>query len=184
LTADLVYDTGEMPPPDILAPLAPKRTGLSDDPSPALYWYLSDIWNGPIYFTLNQFDAPQPEIELTLYPPEEDGVFLPGIHAIDLHDFDLVLKPDTDYEWFVFIIMDPLERSSDIAGSATIRYVPGLEPQPSYVDYAQAGYWYDAITALNDRIALEPEDKTLWSARAQLMDEVGMPLVAAFDRVE
>jgi len=177
-----IDETADPLPPDILAPLAPKQTGLTADPKPRLLWYLSDAWAGPVHFTINRPKARAPDLEITLDPPADAGVFQRGIHGIDLRDYGITLEEGVDYEWFVFIILDPVERSADLMASATIRYVPSRKSFTDYREYGKAGYWYDSISDLTNRIGKAPEARELWAQRAAMIDQVGMPLVAQFDR--
>jgi hypothetical protein len=173
----------ELPPlPDIIAPLAPKSTGWSSEKSPNLHWYLSDPWAGELNFTLNRVGAPEPELELTL--PTADGVHGAGMHSLSLKDHGVELEPGVEYEWFVFIVPDEVERSADLISSATIRYMPAddsMADSSSEKDFSELfamGYWYDGIDLLSARIE---EGLPLHSARAALMRQVDMPKVALYD---
>jgi len=48
--------------------------------------------------------------------------------------------------------------------------------------YAEAGLWYDAIDALSRLIELHPDDAELHAQRAALLDQVGLPAVASYDK--
>lgn len=168
--------------PDILAPLAPERVGWTHDAQPRLYWYISAPWSGEVGFTLTRPDQDEPLIETWIAPPS-GGAHTAGVHAIDLARLGVTLKPGEEYEWFVYIMPDPVERSADLVGSATIRYVPDLAPGVTeYHALAHAGLWYDAIEALSREIERKPADANLKAARARLIEQVGMPRVAAYDR--
>ena len=48
--------------------------------------------------------------------------------------------------------------------------------------YAEEGIWYDAITTISEWIEANPRDNTLRLLRATLLDQVGLPAVADYDR--
>ena len=47
---------------------------------------------------------------------------------------------------------------------------------------AEAGFWYDTIAELSALIAAAPRDMTLRQQRAALLEQQGLPEVAAYDR--
>lgn len=142
--------------PNLLAPLAPRRTGLTDTARPTLYFYLSDPWPGPVLFTLNREDAVEPEVEIPL-----EGPFTAGFHAIPPERVGGPIVPEERYEWFVSLILDPVERSADVLGSGTLVYRPAVGPAMSgattetvastperAANLAETGYWYGAMELL------------------------------------
>lgn len=144
------------PVPDLLAPLAPRRTGLTETAWPTLYFYLSGPWAGPVLFTLNREGAVEPEAEIRL-----EGPFTAGFHAIPPERMDVSLVPEERYEWFVSLVLDPVERSADVLGSGTLVYHPPAGPAMTGVaagkaasaperaaSLAEAGYWYGAMELL------------------------------------
>ena len=48
--------------------------------------------------------------------------------------------------------------------------------------YAEAGLWYDAIGALSRLIERNPGDAGLRAMRAGLLEQIGLPAAAAYDR--
>jgi len=171
--------------PKIIAPLAPQRTGFSSIAQPQLWWYLSDVWPGVIYFTLNEAKVSEPLLELELQPNHAVGM-----HHINLAEHNVILKENTEYEWFVYIIIDPWERSADFLASATLIYKPLTNAKQisfssvveKYTLYAELGYWYDAIALLSNYINEMPKQKSYRNHRASLIEQVNMPLVANFDK--
>ena len=177
--------------PGVIAPLAPTHTGLTTSSRPNLYWYLSGPWNGPMYFSLNRTQAEEPLLEVELLPPEDTGQFAAGFHSLSLAGRDITLKAGEEYEWFVYLVLDPVERSSDWLASATLEYRPAPQRlsqdlaaavDEAYRVYAAHGYWYDAIDTLNRSIAANPGAQTLRLHRAALHEQVKMPRVAMYDR--
>ncbi len=104
------------------------------------------------------------------------------------------LKAGVEYEWFLVIVPDPVERSADFLASATMKYVkpPGklgselaetLKNNRKFV-YAANGYWYDMISSLFRQIEADEHDTTLISQRKTLLESAGMPMAAACEAPE
>jgi hypothetical protein len=87
----------------------------------------------------------------------------------------------------VAVVPDSGRRSRDIlAGGAIQRVNPSgemaarlgqarREELPSI--YAEAGLWYDALTAMSELIESAPDDAGLRRQRAALLTQIGLPLV-------
>lgn len=171
-----------LPLPKRMEPLSPKATAYTSETQPVLYFYLSSPCSYPITFTLNSEKEIEPLVLEDLALDNGAGRIEAGIHAIDLADYAVELQPGVEYEWFVSIILDEQERSSDFFASATLKYVEGSQElkeslveaneNVDYAVYAQQGYWYDAIDALNKQIQKYPEDKALKDQRANWLEEV------------
>ncbi|MCP4110642.1 MAG: DUF928 domain-containing protein [Desulfobacteraceae bacterium] len=144
-------------------------------------------WGGKIEFTLNEYGITEPVLETCIDGPEKEGVY-----QINLADFDVRLKPDVEYEWFLIIVPDPDERSADFLASATIMYVmpsenlaKSLKQTPAdklYHLYAGKGYWYDSIDNLSKLIETRPDDKILRSHRAVLLEQVKLGKAIDYDK--
>ena len=103
------------------------------------------------------------------------------MQRVALADFGITLKPDTDYQWFVSVVVDPTQRSKDYAAGAGIRRVttdPQVETrlktaageQKAFV-LAEAGLWYDAIDTLSQQA-----DATAHAQRRALIEQVGLQM--------
>jgi hypothetical protein len=154
--------------------LAPNETGFTTRDKPTIYWYVSEALNTPVELTLTTTeplkDAVPPALELTLQPP-----IARGVHALRLADHGVTLKPGVEYQWFVAVVNNPAQRSSDVvAGGAIKRVAPAV--------YAEDGLWYDAIDKLSQQISANPADQRLRQQRAALLEQVGLREAAAFDR--
>ena len=147
---------------------------------------------GNLEFIINKVRAIEPVLELVIGLPLESDAHKAGMHHLRLADFDFQLKENQEYEWFVFIVPDPEQRSADLIASGTIRYmeppadlIPRLNQTPAeqwYQVYAEAGLWYDAIDHLCQQVDQNPENKELRQIRANLTTQVAMPKVADYDR--
>ena len=172
--------------PKRLAPIASEQTGFTSSRQPNLYWYISAKYKGEMEFKLNEPKVSQPVLAVKL-----SGSPAEGIYGIKLMNYNVTLKPDIEYEWFITIITDPLERSGDIYASATIRYV---EPSSNlrdifnlaslekrYYVYAKNGYWYDSISSLSSLIEQSGTTKKYRLHRAALLKQVNLPKAARYD---
>ncbi|XSG85185.1 MAG: DUF928 domain-containing protein [Methylohalobius sp. ZOD2] len=170
-----------------LAVLAPEHTGLTATNQPVLYWYVSAPVSDRLELTIIDETAIQPLLEAALDPPVRVGV-----QRVALADYDLSLRPGVTYQWSIALVPDPDKRSRDVITSGTIKY---LDPPHSLADtlvhaspmarpylYAEAGYWYDALTALSTLIDQAPAGGSLRQKRAALLEQVGLLEVAAYDR--
>lgn len=166
--------------------LAPEHTGLTISAQPSLYWYLSEPVTARLEFTVIGARAIKPLAEIVLPAPES-----PGIQGTDLARHGINLKPGVDYQWFVTLVPDPKQRSSDILAGGTIRHVAPSAALNAKLDradeqrlahvYAGEGLWYDAIAALCDSIEERRDDAPLRAQRAALLKQVGLGEVAARD---
>ncbi len=173
--------------PSRMVVLAPRPPGLASKSQPALLWYISDPWPGKIEFVISETGSEKDMLVTQFNGPDKEGVY-----QISLSDLNVKLRPGAEYEWFVTIIPDNKERSSDFSASGAIRYVrpssdlsERLEKTSKdrlYYVYAEHGYWYDAIESLSRMIDAKPDDKRLKSHRVALLDQVKLPLEAAYDR--
>lgn len=169
-----------------LSVLAPDHTGLTISEQPSLYWYLSRPVATQLELTLIDDQAISPLAEIQLPVPDA-----PGIQHVDLSKHNIKLKPGVEYQWFVALVPDPKQRSNDILAGGTIKRVessPTLSAklvhargqQLTYV-YAEEGIWYDAIAAVSGLIENAPDNAILKVQRATLLEQVGLPEIAAQD---
>ena len=172
--------------PPTLFPLAPDHTGLTIQEQPSLYWYLSRPTSYPVEFTIIADGARQPLLERRL----SDSLRL-GMQRVRLADYGVRLSVGVPYRWSVAVVVDPDNRSRDVIAGGTIeRVAPPAEllaksaragkTRAPYI-YAEAGLWYDALTAISDLIDAAPEDRTLRQGRASLLEQVGLPQIAELD---
>ena len=95
----------------------------------------------------------------------------PGIQCIRLTDYSILLRENTQYKWLITLVPEPNRRSKYILAGGFIERIPftdelsgklqeaGKNGEP-YV-YAEAGIWYDALTAISELIGKTPNDETL-----------------------
>lgn len=135
-----------------LSILAPESLAWTLQRSPTLYWRLSTPFDGVVELTIVVPGEIEPLLERRL-----EGPFAAGIHTVDLNAYGLLLEPTVEYEWYLALVLDPMQRSADIVAGAALSYHPiDLPPirtcRPSSVGlaatYAAAGYWLDAFHCL------------------------------------
>lgn len=175
---------GDLPTLNVLAP---NHTGLTSQEQPSLYWYISHPTTVPIELTVTAERAATPLLETRLTPPSQ-----PGIQRVRLADYNVRLAPGVRYHWFVALIPDANYRSQDILAGGSIERTPPSDTlrtqlqragkaQTPYL-YAESGLWYDTVEAISQLITAAPQDAQLREQRAALLEQVGLPDVAAYDR--
>jgi hypothetical protein len=119
--------------------------------SPSFYWHLS----GPparIDFTLTD------EASVKRWSSRRSGPFSAGLHRIDLTTLGVKLTPGTEYQWYVSLVPDPEERSSDVVAGGGVELVEAaplekeLAAAPAeerVLVLARNGIWYDAVDTLS-----------------------------------
>jgi hypothetical protein len=171
--------------------LAPGATGYTLREKPTVYWYVSERITNPVELTVIGADSiaegARPLLDIELKPPIEKGV-----HALSLAQYGIELKPDHEYQWFVAIVRNPAQRSSDILAGGQIRRVAESKAIETKIAqsakatwpaiYAESGVWYDAIDELSKMINADPGNRGLRAQRAALLDQVGLPDAAKYDR--
>ncbi len=167
--------------------LAPDHAGLTVSAQPTLYWFVSQRIETDAELTIVDDTSVDPLLELKLTPPIE-----PGIHALSLEEHGIQLAPNVPYQWFVAVVVDPSQRSYDVIAGGEIERVAqtselasqlrSVGTQETPQAYAEAGIWYDALDGLSTQIGNSPNDAGLRQQRAALLDQVGLPGAAAYER--
>lgn len=160
--------------------LAPDHVGLTSHEYPTLSWYLSKPTPIRFEFSLINDQKIEPILELSLDVGKESG-----IHQLRLEDYGIKLKPGVQYQWSVALVPNPAKRSSDIIASGMIEHsrissdissrLRGVDRLEKPFIYAEEGYWYDSLSALDDLIRDQPANETLKQQRASLLEQVGLP---------
>lgn len=171
--------------------LAPSATGYTLRGTPTVYWYVSERITSPVELTVigaeTMAEGAKPLLDIELKPPIELGM-----HALPLAQHGIELKPDHEYQWFVAIVRDPAQRSSDIlAGGRILRVSEAKAIEARLAQsakatrpavYAESGVWYDAIDELSKMINADPGDRRLRAQRAALLEQEGLRDAAKYDR--
>jgi hypothetical protein len=161
----------------------PEHTGLAGKASPALYWYLSRRFSGPIEVALEDERRIDPVLSLRL-----DRGADAGVHAVSLAERGIALEPGVEYQWSVELVVDPMQPSANVHASGTIRRVvrddlPRIADDAARLQMLAAnGLWFDAIELSSRLISKHPEDEGWRATRAALLQQVDLAEPAAFDR--
>jgi hypothetical protein len=170
----------------MLSVLAPDHTGLTAQEQPSLYWYLSESTTYPVEFTIRDDRAIQPLIERRLRSPTQ-----PGVQRVRLADYGVRLSLGVPYRWFVALVVDPDNRSRDMLAGGTVERIALPEALHTKLAragktraplvYAEAGLWYDALSALSDLIDAAPNDPLPRQQRASLLEQVDLSEIAEYE---
>lgn len=166
--------------------LAPDHPGLTTQPRPTLYWYISRPTTLRVDFTLREEQTGANVLAMTLPAPQNAG-----IQRIGLAELDVELAVGRDYRWIVNVVVDPGRPSRDILSAGMIRRIDGPKLPTDRIQegdkllaaawYAGEGLWYDALEAIGQAVDAAPGDKLLRTVRASLLDQAGLCQAARFD---
>ena len=165
--------------------LAPDHIGLTAQEQPSLFWYQSEPANVPFVLTLLVDKQPRPVLQVK-FPDAKRA----GIQRLNLSDYHVTLSPGVEYEWVVALVVDPESRSRDVVASGFIQRVEpsiGLSARLSnssktdrpYI-YAEEGIWYDALTELANLLETQPDNTSLRTERAVLLEQGGVTNAATY----
>jgi hypothetical protein len=160
--------------------LAPRdHTGLSANPAPSLYFFVSGPVAWPTRLTISAPGRPAPVVEAAIPAPAAAGIY-----RLDLARYGVRLEPGILYTWSVSATLDPRIPARDIVASATLLLaVPdaaaacatgAAPPARRAVLCAENGLWYDAVAAA---VAAAPTDGR--AALDALLREEGLAEAAA-----
>ena len=166
--------------------LAPTHVGRTSKAQPVIYWYLSDPVNSPIDVFVSSADDRDAFLDITLEPPIDAGV-----HRVALGEHGVHLAVGRRYKFNVFLrgTGDGLQSSAAIALIERVRARldstradSARQPVELANTYAQDGLWYDAMQAVSDHVEQGTDTRRAREIRAQLLEQVGLPSVAEYDR--
>ena len=169
--------------PLVLFALVPNHLGLTLQEQPILYWYLSKAAQHRLVLTVNEERLIKPILETTLTTEPKRG-----IHSTRLQDFNIRLELDTEYRWFVELVVDADYPSKNIVAGGRIQRIiapEGLldrlrnaEPQQKTAIYSEAGLWYDALASISDLIEKSHNGTQYREGRKALLEQVDLMEVA------
>jgi hypothetical protein len=169
-----------------VAVLAPDHLALTVSERPTLFWYLSRPTTARIELVVVDPRDARPVVEAVVAGERA------GIQSFSLAERGVRLEPGVAYEWSVAVVADPAQRSRDVvAGGAVQRVEPsaalrsrlaGAGESGRAAVLAAEGIWYDALAALSEPLAARPADAGLREQRAAVLEQAGLPDVAAFER--
>jgi uncharacterized protein DUF928 len=169
-----------LPTVDVLAPDG--HTGLTTSANPTLYFCVSQPIAWPTQFTITTPGQARPLLEVDIPAPRQ-----PGVYPVRTADYPVRLDPGILYTWSVSVILNPKARSRDIVASATLLRIPAepmvqaalrtVLPDRRATILAQAGLWYDAVSAAAEIASLDHH-----ATLDALMAQVGVAGPSRYDR--
>jgi len=171
-----------------ITPLSPDHVGFTTNNTPEIFWYISSPWKGVLEFTINEVDTlnPDPVLYVRIKSIEKKGIY-----SFNLKDLSVSLKENLEYEFFIAIVMDEIEKSANIVASCLIKYIKAdnsfimqMAKVPLYKDYylyAENGFFFDAIDHLSEVIIQSGFDEYFKCHRASLLRQVGLDMTAQYD---
>jgi hypothetical protein len=118
--------TGQPAHPRIEA-LVPEQPGWTLEAQPTLYWFVSEVPQVPVEFTLMRLDPHETLVETRLPAPSRAGV-----QRIALADHAASLETGASYQWLVKLVPNPQDRSYDqIVGGGIERVAPSDSRRPA-----------------------------------------------------
>lgn len=168
--------------------LAPERLSLSLSPSPTLYWYVSKDTETPVRFTLLSDD---PNIVDPILEVDLGTRTGPAIYSIPLAQYGVRLASKRQYSWSVAVSTQDGAYSEEPVAQTWLEHSPSAELDPflatsspfdQTVEFANNGYWYDAINMVSRQIEAGDPSMPWREIRARLLDQAELKLAAKFDR--
>jgi hypothetical protein len=150
-----------------LRALAPGHAGLSATPSPELFWFLDALpprGSGSFELIVQDPESPDPLLTAELEVSE------PGLQRVSLAGRGVALAPSVDYAWSIAFRTDPAHPSRDPFARGWVRYAPApaalgaLPPGEAPRALAAAGYWYDALAAVQRARDAQPDNASVRAA--------------------
>jgi hypothetical protein len=166
----------------VLAALVPEHPGLTLHAQPVFYWYISRNTSHVIELTVVDDESYELLLEKRYTSPLQSG-----LHSLRLSEHGVHLSPGRMYKWFVALVLDPDHRSKDITAGGGVKRIHPTETLQKKLDhadkesipniFAEAGIWYDALSALSEMIDAAPDNAELRRKRALLIEQVGLPKI-------
>lgn len=173
-----------------LSVLSPPTMGITSSPQPVLYWSAPQDIDTPVSIVIVGF------LDRANNRPPLLDIELPkvraGTHRIALKEHQIALKPGTKYDWTIRFNWTPPGGSQSsgnaqpqpVMSRATLFYQPAppdlaaqaeqAEPDELPAIYAQAGYWYDSLAALQALLEQHPGDPRYREWRSALFEQVAL----------
>ena len=170
---------------DPLMPLRVPAIRGSMKMDPSICWRLRTRppVGATMMFTLMDMPSSKPVLEVQL-PHSIHTEQNETCDCVNLKDYDIQLKPDIQYRWYLWIARNPesLSRDMVVGGviercrqeSCPIGKMPSRCDQDSVRVLAGSGFWTDAMSCLCNLIKSSPDDKTLRQMRDALMRQIGL----------
>jgi hypothetical protein len=152
--------------------LVPAHVALTSSESPSLFWWIKTAppEGTTVVLTVMNDDATEPLAEVELPLPRHAG-----IQRVRLTDHGVSLETGVEYEWSISLGTNSASHADDqIANGYVTRVAEPAEvanQRRSVTALAQAGLWYDALSAISDEIEVRPADPRPRQARDSLLEQ-------------
>lgn len=154
--------------PDLIAIAPYSHVGLTTSSHPTLVWYVPDSEAIPLELHVYEFDPTASTEEQRVLKVEMTST--PGMMSYTLPADQPGLESGRHYRWQVVLLCNPNRPASAAIADAEIQVAPMptslavnlaevTSPMERAEQYAEAGFWYDAIGAVVN--ADEPDASTL-----------------------
>ena len=164
--------------------LSPEHTGWTIEEQPSLFWFVSQPATVKLIVTLSRDDRAEPTLERTFDTAQQ------GIQRLDLAKEHVKLEAGVVYRYSVALRPDAQDPSKDVPSSGCIERIKPPNsliakmlsvprPRDRAVIFAHNHIFYDALTSISEEIESHPE---MHKDRAELLEQVGLPDAAAYDR--
>jgi hypothetical protein len=178
-------------PSRLIMVLAPEHAGQTASEAPSLYWYLSEVPKAEgLEFWIGSVDAGSVSGQRSGASAGGDSDTwirkdLPspartGLQRILLSDYGVELATGVEYSWSISSGLDANAsgwiKRVELPASVAKRLA---EASPGEVPaiYAEAGFWYDALSSLLELVSDHPNDESLRKARLELLRQGGLEAV-------
>ena len=156
---------------DLMA-MVPDHVGFTMQKSPVLYFFIPRTTSLPIRFTLIDSRMGSPAAEVLLKSPTR-----PGLWAIRLEDYHVILEEELEYRWYVSVIQSSdLSKYDSVTGGIIQRVNQSLVnhygrscDKNAVRLLREADLWYDAFACVTELIETNPQDRTLRDFRGELL---------------
>lgn len=152
--------------------------GLTSQEQPTIFWYISGPTEDYVELTINDDESYDPLLEVRVPSPTQ-----PGFQKVNLAEYDFHLQPGKKYMWSIALVPDMDHRSRDVITFGGIVRKPLSQKLANEINkakllnatilYAEAGYWYDALTQISHGMNNTPNIEEFRLLRHSLLEQGG-----------
>lgn len=156
---------GSGSPSEHLKLMVPKGGALTGSPSPSLYWWIAEPYEGTLQATLTRDGTDAPLLDMA-----EKVSLKAGLNTLALGDFGVRLQAGDIYRWTVSLAAgNRKETATSYVEYRETKVASQDTPAKTAKALASAGLWYDAF-------ALVAQEEKLNGARDAMLTQVGIKL--------
>ncbi|WP_187329526.1 DUF928 domain-containing protein [Halomicronema hongdechloris] len=175
-------------PSRLVALLPDTNLGLTTEAYPTFFWYMPRSQARFVEFSLYQAN-PEGDRQL-IYSSTLSVANEAGIASVSLpqHSGLPALEIGQDYQWSVAIICNPNNRRGDLRVDGWVHRITPEDDLAAALAtanrseqvglYASHGVWFDAVGTLAELQMADPEDPELQARWQELLESVGLAVIA------